>query len=436
VSIVAYLSAASALFLSFLIIVAIVRQKTHKVFQKHVLLSATILLTCATISNVLINIYVTQPGQSDQTALESGIVLTKKVQATFDYLFSITIGAFIVVATTPAVSTRKDFFAYMTNEFPNSYVFYVFIMVLTMATIVISPVTVTSTAPVTISFEPYFLFINGFAVGTLMLYAPFRFVSHMRRTNPGADVRRDAYLIILGITGFAVGEFLLEILLPNYGVDLRAPGFIVEMALIGLIAFAIREKSFLQELIVPEAEAHLQTTPTYDLERGFAYAVLERDGTESFEIFKDLVTHGAQGLCITRRSPKTVMRDYGLERTPILWLSRVASEKNAVRPSPPENVAMAIEHFVDIGQKGVVLLDGFEYLIAHNDFPSVLALLHDVNEKISLQDAILLMPMDPATFNEREFALIRREVRLLGPLAMEYAEPPRTSARAPAKAVH
>ena len=107
----------------------------------------------------------------------------------------------------------------------------------------------------------------------------------------------------------------------------------------------------------------------------------------------------------------------------MLWLSRVASEKNSLRPSPPENVAMAVEHFVDIVQRGVVLLDGFEYLIAHNDFSSVLALLHDINEKLSVQDAILLLPLDPATFADREFALVRREVRLLGPLAIEYEEP-------------
>jgi len=417
------MSAASALFLSVLVIIAIWRQKTHKVFQKHVLLFAIVLLTCAIVSNVLITIYVTQPGQSDPDALKQGIILSKRVQATFDYLFSITIGAWIVLATTPSITTRKDFAKYMSDEFPNSYIFYVFIMAMALASIAITSPTVTSTQPTTLSFEPYFLFVNGFAVGTLMLYAPFRFVSHLRKTNPGADVRRDTYLIIFGITGFAVGELLFEILLPNYSIDLRAPGFIVEMALIGLIAFAIREKSFLQELIVPEAEAHLQTKPTYDLERGFAYAILGRDGDEAFEIFKDLVTHGAQGLCITRRSPKLVMKNYGLERTPVLWLSRVASEKNSVRPSPPENVAMAIDHFVDIGQKGVVLLDGFEYLIAHNDFSSVLALLHDINEKLSVQDAILLLPLDPATFADREFALVRREVRLLGPLAIEYEEP-------------
>ncbi len=414
------MSAASALFLSALIIIAIARQKTHRVFQKHVLLFAIALLVCAIISNVLISIYITAPGQSSLTALENGIVLSKRVQATFDYMFGITIGAFIVVATTPGIASRKDFFHYMTIEFPNSYVFYVFIMIITIITILVSPVQVISTNPTWISFEPFFLFINGFAVATLILYAPFRFISHLRRTKPGEEVRRDTFLIIFGISGFAVGELLFEILLPNYGIDLRAPGFIVEMALVGLIAFGVREKSFLQELIVPEAEAHLLTKPTYSLDRGFTYAVLERDASEAFEIFKDSVTHGAQGLCITRRAPKAVMAEYGLERTPILWLSRVATEKNAVRPSPPEKVAMAVEHFIEVSEHSVVLLDGIEYLVSHNDFGSVLALVHDLNESVATREAILLIPFDPSAFNVREIALIRREVRLVGPLADEF----------------
>jgi len=414
------LSAASALFLSGLIIVAVARQKTHRAFQKHVLLFAISLLVCAVIANVLISIYITEPGQGLQGSIQEGIVLSKRVQATFDYLFAITIGAFIVVATTPGISTRKDFWRFMTNEFPNSYVFYVFIMAITIITILVSPVQVISTNPTIISFEPYFLFINGFAVATLILYAPYRFIIHMRRTNPGQEVRRDTFLVIFGISGFAVGELLFEILLPNVGIDLRAPGFIVEMALVGLIAFAVREKSFLQELIVPEAEANLLTKPAYALDRGYTYAVLERDASQAFEIFKDFVTHGTQGLCITRRAPKAVMTEYSLERTPILWLSRVATDKNAVRPSPPEKVALAVEHFIEVSEHPVVLLDGLEYLVSHNDFGSVLALLHDLNESVAMREAILLVPFDPTAFNEREIALIRREVRLLGPMAEEF----------------
>jgi hypothetical protein len=427
---VGILSAVSALFLSLLVVIAIWRQKTHKEFQKHVLLFATLLLMAAVISNTVIAIYYTQPAvggtpnPANNTVLMDSILLSKRVQATIYYAWGIAMGAFVVVATTPEVTTRKDFMKWMTDEFPNSYVFYVFIMGVAILTIYISPETVdlTQYPAITIRFEPYFLFVNALAVGMVSLYAFFRFYTHMHRTNAGPEVRRDAYLIILGISGIPISELLFEIVLPNYGIDLRAPGFVVEIALIGLIAFAIREKSFLDALIVPMAETQSASKPTYALERARTYAILERDGTQSFEIFRDLVTHGAQGLCISRRSPKTIMQDYGLEKTPILWLSRVATEKNSVRPSPPEKVALAIEHFISVGENAVVLLDGFEYLIAHNDFSSVLALLHDLNEIVALHDGILLVPMDPTAFQEREFAMIRREAGLLGPLAPEYVE--------------
>src|SRR5437773_9486272 len=139
---VTYLSAASALFLSALIIVAIARQKTHRAFQKHVLLFAVALLVCAIISNVLISIYITEPGQAFVQTLRDGIVLSKRVQATFDYLFGITIGAFIVVATTPTSGSRTDFVEYMKTELPNSYVFYLFLMVITIVTFLFAKVTV------------------------------------------------------------------------------------------------------------------------------------------------------------------------------------------------------------------------------------------------------------------------------------------------------
>ncbi len=417
---ITYLSAASALFLSALIIVAIARQKTHRVFQKHILLIAIYLLVCAIISNVLISVWIVAGSQPSPT---DGVILSKRVQATFDYLFGIAIGAFIFVATTPTIGSRKDFVDYMKTEFPNSYVFYLFLMVITIVTILFAKVTVDPIDPSKIQFEGYFLFINGAAVITLIFYAPYRFITYLRQTKPGEEIRRDTYLIIVGISGFAVCELLFEILLPANGISwLRPPGFILEMALVGLIAFGVRGESYLQELIIPEAEAHLLTKPTYTLDRGITYVVLERDAGQAFEIFKDLVTHGAQGLCITRRAPKAVMAEYGLERTPVLWLSRVAAEKNAIRPSPPENVAMAIEHFIEASERPVVLMDGFEYMVSHNDFGSVLALMHDLNESVAIHESILIVPFDPSAFNEREIALIRREVRLIGPMAEEFGQ--------------
>src|SRR5439155_852011 len=127
---------------------------------------------------------------------------------------------------------------------------------------------------------------------------------------------------------------------------------------------------------------------------------------------------------------KAVMTEYGLERTPILWLSRVATEKNAVRPSPPEKVALAVEHFIEVSEHSVVLLDGLEYLVSHNDFGSVLALLHDLNESVAMREAILL-----GRFDSRTRRSIRRSANLVssswisGPSGAVHATASRRSSR-------
>src|SRR5207245_6862826 len=99
------------------------------------------------------------------------------------------------------------------------------------------------------------------------------------------------------------------------------------------------------------------------------------------------------------------MTEYGLERTPILWLSRVATEKNAVRPSPPEKVALAVEHFIEVSENPVVLLDGLEYLVSHNDFGSVLALVYVLNESVDMRESIILILFDTMSINDCDITL-------------------------------
>ncbi len=413
--VVEFLSAATALFLSILILSAVSRQATRKSFQKRAFFFSVLLLISAIVSNVLLTIYLKQPASADPVAALDALIISKKVQGTFDLLFAITIGAFVLATAKPEIDSRRAFTAHLREQFPNLFVFYVFVQVLAIAALWISQPQ--ATIPVggspKIEMPAMFLFTGGLAFLTVLVYVPFMLLSYIRRIHARPSVARDVYLMIMGVCGYTVAEFAVEVILPYNAIDFRAYGFIVEMALVGLVAFAVRERGFLEDLLMPQAEDRLATAPAYDLPRGLTYMVVEENPDHSFEIFRDLVTHGAQGLCITRKPPKMVMQEYGLEKTPILWLSRVASQKNCVRPSPPENVAMAVEHFISVGESSVVLLDGFEYLIAHNDFPSVLALLHDLNENVSLRDSILLIPIDPRTLNEKEYALVKREVQII-----------------------
>lgn len=408
--VVELLGAATALFISGLILSAVSRQTTRKTFQKGAFLSSVVLLISAIVSNILLTLYLKNPAP-DMDAAAAALVLSKKVQGTFDLLFAITIGAFVLATAKPEIDSRRAFLAHLRQQFPSSFLFYVFVQVLAIAALWISQPIVSQLNPPRIEQPPLFLFTGGLAWMTILVYVPFMLLSSLRRNPSRPAVSREVYFVILGVCGYSVVEFVVEVVLPVYAIDQRAAGFIVEMALVGLVAFAARERRFLEDLLVPRSEPIAASEPTYDLDRGHTYIVPDRSSDHAFEVFRDLVTHGAQGLCLTRRPPKAVMEGYGLERTPVVWLSRVASQKNCVRPSPPENVAMAIEHFLEVGKESVVLLDGLEYLVAHNDFSSILALLHDLNELVSLSESILLVPVDPRTFTERELALVSREAR-------------------------
>jgi hypothetical protein len=416
--IVQILAAATALFLSLLILSAVGRQATKKSFQKRAFLGSVVLLISAVVLNILLTIILNPSSTIDPATAAANLIFSKKVQATIDLVFAISIGAFVLATAKPEIDSWDNFVAHLRQQFPNPFLFYVFVQMLAIAAVWLSSPTIPTPpfpAVTKIEFPLTFLFAAGLAWLTVMTWVPFMLLSYLRRIHARPSVARDVYLIILGVCGYAVTEFVVEVMLPSYAIDGRAPGFILEMALIGLVSFAVRERGFLEDLLVPVAEAELTTAPAYDIKRGLTYLILEESPAHAFEIFQDFVTHGAQGLCITRKAPKLVMEEYGLEKTPILWLSRVATQKNSIRPSPPESVALAVEHFIGVGKDSVVLLDGLEYLIAHNDFQSVLALLHDLNENVSISDAILLVPVDARALSEKEYALLKREVEIILP---------------------
>lgn len=409
-TILEYLGAAIAIFLSILIVVSIYRQKTRRTYQKKLLALTVILLSAAVASNVGIGIFFQEPASP-----ENLIVLSKRVQATFDILFALAIGAFLVVTSTPEINSARDFNRHMVREFPNSYVLYSFIMLLGLISVVSTTATVAfpPDGGYIIRFPEWFLAFSTVIALTIMIYIPYKLLGYLHRRKPSRPITRSTHLIILGLEGYTITEFLTEVAVPNLGFDFRIFGFLLEVLLIGLVAYAVRERSFLHDLLSPLPEADLDTAPAFQIEEGYGYVVREREPSRSFEIFEDMVTHGVRGLCITRLQPEKVSKAYGLERTPVLWLSRVVSDPNCIRPTPPENVAMAIHHFLEMNPRSVVLLDGVEYLIAHNDFPSVLTLLHDINEKTSLTDSILLLPIDFEALEVREFNLLRRDLRVL-----------------------
>jgi hypothetical protein len=408
-TIITYIAAGIALAFSVVIIIAVLRQKTIKAFQKNTLIFSILLLVCAIISNIIITV------SAGLITEESSFVYTKKIQAMFDIFMGVMMGAFVVSMAVSKIDSGRALVRYMTEKFPSAYFVYCLVMAIGLAAVFITPVNVVVQTDGTYSFEfpEWFLFALFMVVLAVIIFIPVKMRTYLRKAKPHKHIVQEAYMITLAVIGYTLGEMFFEIILPGLSIDIRSIGFVIQISLVGMIAYAIRDKTFLQDLLIPVTEADLKTKKTYDLPGGYSYLVEEETPSLCFEVFKDLVTHGNQGLCITRTMPEKVRGQYGLERTPILWLTRVADSQDTLRPYPVGKISETVQLFISAGKKTVVLLDGVEYLILHNDFKTVLTSLQDLNEYIAQNDSILILPVDSEAMEPKQFALLRRDLRMI-----------------------
>jgi hypothetical protein len=150
----------------------------------------------------------------------------------------------------------------------------------------------------------------------------------------------------------------------------------------------------------------------YELRRGFSYLVKETKPHKSFEIFVDQVTHNIQGLCVTRQHPTILRKEWGLEKTPIIWLSNQLG-KVYVNPSNIGILNDTIIRFVEKSGDGVILIDCVEFLIVNNDFDKVLRMIHHITEAVMENRSWLIVSIDPRTLETRELALLERNMEII-----------------------
>ncbi|MEF8874543.1 MAG: DUF835 domain-containing protein [Candidatus Thermoplasmatota archaeon] len=140
------------------------------------------------------------------------------------------------------------------------------------------------------------------------------------------------------------------------------------------------------------------------------YLVDERgsDKSSSFEMFKQILETGEEGLCVTRDYPDKIRDQYGLEDVDIIWLSNVDRE-DVIRPKSLEKFSLTIENFLT-RKKGVILLNGLEYLITNNDFRTVLHLIQSIKDQVAINKSILMIPVNPTTLEDNQMDLLTGEV--------------------------
>lgn len=149
-------------------------------------------------------------------------------------------------------------------------------------------------------------------------------------------------------------------------------------------------------------------------QRRGSYVVREEKAELVFDHFAALVREGHRGLCITRMHPRDLGERLDSKSVKFLWLSKSEGEgkgeMKSVSPNELSSLASQAVGFMEKSGKSAVLLEGIEYLVSQNGFPSVLKFVQMLSEKSVLFDTYLLLSLNPDAMSEREYRQIAKEM--------------------------
>jgi PAS domain S-box-containing protein len=159
--------------------------------------------------------------------------------------------------------------------------------------------------------------------------------------------------------------------------------------------------------VVPARELTRAGSFAGDLQPG-QLCLITKDPTKAFAIFVSTVFGDHEGLCITRTYPPMVRSKYGLEKTPIVWLTGEACDGERTVNSI-QDLSIVIGDFLEKAKKPVLLLDGFEYLVTKSGFDSFLRFLQVLKDRIQRAGGLLIAPILVDAFSAKELAHLERE---------------------------
>ncbi|MFQ5909665.1 MAG: DUF835 domain-containing protein [Thermoplasmata archaeon] len=129
--------------------------------------------------------------------------------------------------------------------------------------------------------------------------------------------------------------------------------------------------------------------------------------SKSFESFRQRVSHGDSGLCITRRSTYHIVSEYDLGDAEYKSLESEGLV-DTVNPEDLHQIEDVIGGFAAENEKPVFLIDGIDYLIALNSVDEVTDFLGRVRHRLEEHGGSLLASLDLGTFDSGECVKIAK----------------------------
>ena len=148
------------------------------------------------------------------------------------------------------------------------------------------------------------------------------------------------------------------------------------------------------------------------LEPGNICIIMSKRAELAFRLYSSFVERGRDVAVFARMHPERLEKEYGVPRSSVTWLSNVNGQ-GVVAPQSMGILTDSIVRLYERSPPPTVILEGLEYLMAQNDFGKVLKMYDFLYEVVALRQGLLVLPIDPQAFSEKELAYLTREALVI-----------------------
>ncbi|USG99746.1 DUF835 domain-containing protein [Thermococcus argininiproducens] len=133
------------------------------------------------------------------------------------------------------------------------------------------------------------------------------------------------------------------------------------------------------------------------------------------ELKRNLPTFFSENVIMITRNPPKID---DLDNVLVYWLTKIESDTikqdGKIYPISPAKIDILIDLLTRNLESGynAIYVDGFEYLVVENGFESAAKFLFGLRDRVMSNDKALAVVLDPRTLDDRQMALLERELRL------------------------
>jgi uncharacterized protein DUF835/histidine kinase-like protein len=217
-------------------------------------------------------------------------------------------------------------------------------------------------------------------------------------------------VVAIGLLATVIPAAITDMFWPIVSAGRTPLGLASAYTLLWSVFIAIAVLRYEYLTIEPVTETRVAPKARHPLRAGLNYLVVEPGRSAGLGAFREIVST-TPGLVITALPPVRLASRFGLERTPIVWVTMSEAGERTVRPQGLEfELVHTIVKFLRENRGTAVLLDDLDYLASVNGFESVARFLKRVANQASASGGTLIATVGRGTFSSEQLTVLTGSV--------------------------